>query len=174
MKVETTKEISLTTIFAVIYAVAVITLLPISFSIFQVRIADALLPLAILFGWPTIIGVSLGTIVANFFGGLGVIDVIGGTTANFIATLLAWKIGSGKRKFSWIYAIICEILIVTIVVGSYLSYLFNMPIVLGLSGVLIGSIIAIGVLGYLLLTALSRSYIVKSLKKFGIRIYSKK
>lgn len=174
MKVETTKEISLTAIFAVLYAVAVVTLLPVSFSIFQVRIADALLPLAILFGWPTIIGVSLGTIVANFFGGLGIIDVIGGTAANFIATLLAWKIGSKKRKFSWIYAIICEILIVTIIVGSYLSYLFNMPLLLGLSGVLIGSIIAIGILGYLLLTALSRSYIVETLKEFGIRIYSKK
>ncbi len=153
---------------------AVITLLPISFSIFQVRIVDALLTLAILFGWLTIIGVSLGTIVANFFGGLGVIDVIGGTVANFIAPFLAWKIGSGKRKFSWIYAIICEILIVTIIVGSYLSYLFNVPLLLGLSGVLIGSIIAIGLLGYLLLTALSRSYIINSLKKFGIRIYQKK
>ena len=174
MNGDTTKQISLTAIFAVLYAVAVVTLLPISFSIFQVRIADALLPLAIIFGWPTIIGVSLGTIVANFFGGLGVIDVIGGTVANFIAALSAWKIGSRKIKYSWIYAIISEILIVTIIVGSYLSYLFNMPLLLGLSGVLIGSIIAIGILGYLLLTAISRSYIIKSLREFGIRIYSKK
>ncbi len=174
MKVETTKEVSLTAVFAVLYAVSVAVLAPISFSIFQVRVADALLPLAILFGWPAIIGVSLGTIVANFFGGLGIVDVIGGTIANFIATLFAWKIGFKKVKFSRIYAIICEIILVTIIVGSYLSYLFNMPLILGLSGVLMGSIIAIGILGYLLLTALSRPFIIKTFRKHGVRLYLKK
>jgi len=87
------KKISLMIIFAVLYTVGVVALAPLSFNIFQVRVADALLALSIIFGWPAIVGISLGTIISNFFGGLGVIDVIGGTTANFIATLLAWKIG---------------------------------------------------------------------------------
>ena len=60
-------------------------------------------------------------------------------------------------------ALIAEILVVTIVVGTYLSYLFNMPIEIGLLGVLIGSIIAIGILGYVLLTALTRLKILDKL-----------
>lgn len=159
----TSKKISLMIIFAVLYAVGVIALAPISFSIFQVRVADALLALSIILGWPAIVGISLGTIISNFFGGLGVIDVIGGTAANFIATLLAWKIGKKTVKGSWVFALITEIFVVTIVVGTYLSYLFHMPIEIGLLGVLIGSIIAIGILGYVLLTALTRLKILDKL-----------
>lgn len=174
MKLARSKDISLAAVFAVLYAVAVVVLAPISFSIFQVRVADALLPLAIIFGWPTIIGVTLGTIVANFFGGLGIVDIIGGSAANFVATLFAWKIGTRKSKHIWILAVIIEILVITFIVGSYLSYLFHMPLQLGLSGVLIGSIIAIGIVGYLLLIAMSQPYLVNNLKKYGIRLYTKK
>ncbi|HYB67202.1 MAG TPA: QueT transporter family protein, partial [Candidatus Acidoferrales bacterium] len=78
--------ITLTAVFAALYAVAVVFLAPISFQIFQVRLADALLPLAILFGWPAVLGLALGAFVANFFGGLGPIDIIGGAIANLIAT----------------------------------------------------------------------------------------
>jgi hypothetical protein len=76
---------------------------------------------------------------------------------------LAWKIGKKAVKGSWVFALITEIFVVTIVVGTYLSYLFHMPIEIGLLGVLIGSIIAIGVLGYVLLTALTRLKILGKL-----------
>jgi uncharacterized membrane protein len=165
---------SLTAIFAVLYAVAVIVLAPISFSISQVRVADALLPLAILFGWPSILGITLGTIVANFFGGLGFIDIFGGTIANFVATFCAWKIGKLKFRYNRIYATIAEIIIITLIVGSYLSYLFGIPLIFGMSGVLIGSIIAIGIAGYILLIALSRPFIVKALRAYGLEVYVKK
>ena len=150
-------------IFAVLYTVGVIALSPISFNIFQVRVSDALLALSIIFGWPAIVGIGLGTIISNFFGGLGVIDVIGGTIANFIATLLAWKIGKRAIKGSWVLALIAQILVVTLIVGAYLSYLFHMPIEIGLLGILVGSIIAIGILGYVLLTALTRLKILDKL-----------
>lgn len=173
MKTRTTKEISLAIVFAALYAVGVIVLAPISFNIFQVRIADAILPLSIIFGWPAIVGITIGTIVSNFFGGLGPIDIIGGSIANFLATLFAWKIGIRAIKGSWIYGIIAEIITVTIVVGSYLSYIFGMPLEIGLFGVLIGSVIAIGILGYLLLRVISRLFITKTFKAYGPRIYGK-
>ncbi|MCW4031926.1 MAG: QueT transporter family protein [Candidatus Bathyarchaeota archaeon] len=168
MKVNSTREIALAIIFASLYALAVIALAPISFNIFQVRIADSLLPLSIIFGWPSVLGITMGTIVANFFGGLGIIDVVGGAIANFIATLLAWKIGFKKTECSKVFAIVTEILVVTLVVGSYLSFLFNIPILVGLFGIMIGSIISIGFLGYLLLTLISRRYIVNALKSIGL------
>ncbi len=89
----------LTAMFAAVYAVGVYLLTPISFLPFQVRVADALLPLAILFGWPAIIGLSIGAFVANFFGPLGVVDIVGGALANFIATFLAWRISRNKGRF---------------------------------------------------------------------------
>jgi uncharacterized membrane protein len=168
LKVNSTKGVTLTTIFAALYALTVIALAPISFNIFQVRIADSLLPLSIIFGWPSVLGFTIGTIVANFFGGLGIIDVVGGALANFIATSLAWKIGFKKTEESKVFAIVTEIIVVTFVVGSYLSFLFNIPILLGLFGIMIGSIISIGFLGYLLLTLISRRYFINALKSIGL------
>jgi len=165
------REVSLTITFAALYIAAVIALAPISFGVFQVRVADALLPLAILFGWSSILGATVGAVVANFFGGLGAIDVVGGGLANFFATFLAWKIGRLKVKGSWICATATEILMVSIIVGTYLSYLFSIPLEAGLFGVLVGSLIAIGILGYALLGAFSRPPVVKILRSHGIKLY---
>jgi uncharacterized membrane protein len=84
--------VTFTAVFAALYAVGVVLLAPISFQVFQVRIADALLPLSILFGWPAILGLTLGAFVANLFGGLGPVDVVGGTLANLLARYIAWRI----------------------------------------------------------------------------------
>ncbi len=173
METKTTKEISLAIVFAALYAVGVIVLAPISFHIFQARIADAMLPLSIIFGWPAIVGITTGTIVSNFFGGLGPIDIIGGSIANFLATIFAWKIGNKAIKGSWIYGIIIEIITVTFIVGSYLSYIFGMPLEIGLFGILTGSVIAIGILGYILLKIISRPFITNTFKTYGLRIYGK-
>ena len=155
MRTKRSVHVTLTAAFAALYAVGVIFLAPISFQVFQVRIADALLPLSILFGWPVILGVSLGALVANFFGGLGPIDMVGGAVANFVATFLAWQVARRRSK-PWMLAGACvEIIVVTTIVGTYLSYLFGIPIEAGWTGVLLGSIIAIGILGSLLLGALS-------------------
>jgi uncharacterized membrane protein len=147
---------TLTAVFAALYAVGVVFLAPVSFQIFQVRIADALLPLSMLFGWPAILGLSLGAFVANFFGGLGPIDIIGGAVANFLATFVAWKIGR-KRPVNVLVGIFSEIIIVTIIVGTYLSFLIGMPLAVGLLGIFLGSVVAIGLLGSILFLALSSS-----------------
>jgi len=167
------REISLTIIFATLYAVAVVSLAPISFNIYQVRVADALLPLSIIFGWPSIIGLTIGAGLANMFGGLGPVDIVGGAAANFTATLLAWKIGYRGFTGGWICAVSVEVLAVTIVVGSYLSILFDVPLQASILGVLVGSLIAIGLLGYLLLRAISTPPMIKTLRSYGITLYVK-
>jgi uncharacterized membrane protein len=158
---------TLTAVFAALYAVGVVFLAPISFQIFQVRIADALLPLSMLFGWPAILGLSLGAFVANFFGGLGPVDIIGGAVANFLATYVAWKIG--RRRFAnALVGIFLEIVIVTIIVGTYLSFLIGMPLAVGLLGIFLGSLIAIGVLGGILFTALSSSRVTNLFRSSSV------
>lgn len=145
----------MTAVFAALYAIGVVFLAPISFQIFQVRIADALLPLAMLFGWPAVLGVSLGAFVANFFGGLGPVDMVGGALANFIATFLSWKLTRNRNRRWFFFGAAVEVVVVTLVVGSYLSYLLGFPILVGWTGVLVGSIVAMMVLGLPLLFALS-------------------
>ena len=169
MKPKSSMQVALTAMFAALYAVGVVFLGPISFQVFQVRVADALLPLAMVFGWPAIIGLSIGAFVANVFGGLGPVDMIGGALANFIATFLAWHIVSRKGKRWDPIGIGVEILVVTLVVGTYLSFLLAIPLLLSWFGLLLGSITAIGILGSILLYALSRRHIVSFLDSHSPR-----
>ena len=148
-----TRDIALAGLLAAMYVVVVTTLQPISFLESQIRVADALLPLSIIFGWPAIVGLTLGTVIANSTSPFGAIDIGGGTLANFLATYAAWKIGSRGFRGSWITAIIAQNLLVTVVVGSYLSYLIGLPLEITLVGVFIGSLIAMNLAGYTLLRA---------------------
>jgi len=151
------KKIALASIFASLYAIGVILLAPISFLLFQVRLADALIPLSIIFGMPAVLGVTLGNIVANIYGGLGYIDIIGGSIANFIAAFVGWKIGSRKSTGSWFTATIAQNIIVSSIVGSYLAVLFDVPLEVGFLGVLLGSIISMNIIGYALVLAIKKS-----------------
>jgi uncharacterized membrane protein len=144
-------------VFAALYAAGVTFLAPISFQVYQVRVADSLLPLSILFGPPAVVGLTIGTLIANLSSPFGIIDILGGTAANFFATFLAWQVG--KRKFvgSWLTGTIAEVSVITFVVGTYLSFLLQIPMWLGWTGVLVGEIIAVNFGGYLLLNAVTKA-----------------
>jgi uncharacterized membrane protein len=163
------RQISLTAFFATLYAVGVVFLAPISFNLFQVRIADALLPLSMLFGWPGILGFGLGCLVANVFGGLGPIDIVGGAIANIVGCGLAYEFSKSSR-YPWRFFAggLMITATLTLIVGTYLAYLFfplefGLPaILLGWLGVLLGSIVAVNIVGYLLLEAVKRTKIHES------------
>jgi uncharacterized membrane protein len=155
-------NISLSIIFAALYAVGVIALAPISYLPLQVRVADALLPLSIVFGWSAIIGFTMGTAVANYFSGFGLIDIVGGALANFLATYLAYKITRKKFKGNWVIAVVAQIVTVTIIVGGYLSYLENT--LLALPGVFVGSLIATGLLGSAILAVVNKMAFFRMVK----------
>jgi hypothetical protein len=110
----------------------------------------------------------LGAIVANFFGGLGTVDVVGGGVANFLATYVAWKIVRGRTRRTWAVVVIVQILVVTVIVESYPNYLLQMPLEISLVGLLLGCLVAIGLLGYALLLALSRPRVISQLKAHGL------
>jgi len=150
----------LTAIFAALYAVGVVLLAPMSFGVYQVRVADALLPLSIIFGMPAATGLSLGCLIANIYGGLGITDIIGGALANFLACSIAYRIGRNGviRRF---LGCLAESITITVIVGGYLSVIFEVPVEIGLLGVFIGSIVAINVLGFALLEILYRSPVGK-------------
>jgi uncharacterized membrane protein len=156
-----TKKLAVMTIFAALYAVGVIVLAPISFGIVQVRVADAMLPLAMIFGLPSALGLSLGCIVSNVYGGLGVIDIVGGAVANLVACTLAWYIGRRGRRIQRFLGTVAETVAVSLIVGGYLAVIFQVPVEIGLLGILIGSTIAINVIGFPLEEAIRRSKIFR-------------
>jgi uncharacterized membrane protein len=143
-------QLSVAASFAALYAVAVIVLAPISYSVVQVRLADALIPLSIVYGLPVVYGVTLGNIVANLYGGYGPVDVMFGTLANLLASYLAFRLRA--RPFLGCFT---ATLIVSFIVGGYLSILLNLPIVTTLLGLFVGSFVSIAILGYLLQRLLS-------------------
>ncbi|MEM1563330.1 MAG: QueT transporter family protein [Candidatus Bathyarchaeia archaeon] len=158
------KDLALTVVFGALYAAGVIFLAPISFGIYQVRVADALLPLSVIFGIPVALGTGFGCLVANVYGGLGIIDIIGGTVANFVACVLAWLVG-GESVARRLTACLVETVTITIIVGGYLALIFNVPVEVGLFGIFLGSIVAIDILGFTILEALHRSGIGKRYMK---------
>jgi|TARA_B100001971_G_C18107460_1_gene492323 uncharacterized membrane protein len=107
-----------------------------------------------IFGWPAIIGLTIGTFLSNTTGGLGPIDMIGGALANFLATFIMWRMRKIKLfnsiDLSNILIILCGNLIVTIIVGSYLSFLLFIPLEVTIIGVFLGSLISMNIVGYIL------------------------
>jgi len=162
-------EVALIAFFAATYAIGVTFLAPISFDPrFQIRVADAFLPLSIIFGFPAALGLGLGCFIANFFGPYGFIDAVIGGIANFAACMLAWFIGgdSVKRRF---LGCLTETITITVIVGGYLSLLLGIPIEISLLGLFIGSLISINILGFVLLEALNKKKVVGDILKGRIK-----
>jgi uncharacterized membrane protein len=151
------RQIALAALFAALYAAAVTLLAPISFQVYQVRVADCLLALSTLFGPPAIVGLTIGTLIGNLSSPFGVVDILGGAFANFVATFLAWQIGKAGFRGRWLVATAAESIAITLIVGTYLSFLLQIPVWLSWLGVLIGEVIAINVGGYLLVNAVDRT-----------------
>jgi len=150
------REIALTAVFASLYAIGTIVLAPTSYGVIQCRVADSLIPLSVLFGYPTVIGVTLGCVVANVYGGFGVIDIVFGSLANLLASALAYKLRNKP-----LLACTASTLVVTFIVGSYLWILFEVPWEFSILGVFVGSLLSMNVLGFALIEGLRRSGIVR-------------
>jgi uncharacterized membrane protein len=170
-----TTEISLAIIFSSLYAVLVIVLAPISYGPIQLRIADCLIPLAALFGWPVIAGVSIGCFLGNAYFWLGPQDVILGTIANLIAATIIFIL----RKRAFISCVVGS-LPIGVIVGSYLWIFFPPPDIFGLhlpvwvamiASITISTLLAIAGIGFIILKTLSSSNIVTELKSRGLKVY---
>ena len=135
----------------------------------QLRVADCLIALAALFGWPVVFGVSLGCVLANLYAFISPIDVVLGPIANFIAATLVFML----RKRALLGCIAGAFPIGLIVGGGYLWWFFAPPDIFGLNlpawaamtvSITLSSLVAVAVIGYLLLQAIIRFGIAKMVK----------
>ena len=176
-----TKQLTLASAIAALYAILVSILPATSIPIIQVRVADVLMPLSILFGWPAIVGVTIGaglgnlvgdTILGNSGAATGV-DVVLGSLANLLTSWLAWRIGSTNwtikgRRVSWLLAVNTETIVIALIVGTYLGWLFSLPLFISISGILAGSVLAISIGGYLILRVLGLPKTLEALASTGL------
>jgi len=141
---------------AAIYVVLNIIFAPISYGPIQVRIAEALVILPFIDS-SAIIGLFLGCILANVYGGLGMIDIIGGSLCTLIAAYLTYKVNNPKL------APLPPVLINAFGVSIYLHLLFDLPYWITVLYIGIGEVIACYILGYPLLILL-----IKNKKRLGL------
>jgi Predicted membrane protein len=123
----TTKRMTRIALIAAIYTTISLALAPLSFGNIQVRIAEALTILPVLF-FDGILGVSVGCFLTNLFGAmlgvniLGFLDVFFGTVATLIAALLSYFLRNKQIKGIPYLSILAPILVNGIVIGLELTY----------------------------------------------------
>jgi predicted membrane protein len=180
------RDVALTAVFASLYAVVNIIQTamggPVTYGPIQLRLADCLIPLSALFGWPQVLGVAVGCF-SNAYYWLDPADVIVGPVVNLAAAILIMLLRRQR-----VVACVSGALTVGVPIGLYLYYLYTqgnpimrqqipefpgptLPLwsafILSLT---ISSLVTVGVIGYILLTFLSRSSIIEPLKSRGLKV----
>lgn len=94
-------------------------LFPLSFGPLQVRVAEAMTVLPFLFP-EAILGLYIGCMTANILGGLGPIDIFGGSAITLVAALMTYWLRRFKKP--WL-APIPPVVLNALGVGYYLYFL---------------------------------------------------
>jgi len=146
-----TREIAYAGIVAALYAVLTIALAPISYGIYQIRLAEALTVLPFLFP-SAAIGLWAGCLVANIFGGNGLYDILFGPLFTLAAGSLTYMFSRLKsRRLGMVLAPIPPIIINAFGVAAYLAEITQMNYLFVVQMIGVGQIVACYVLGLPLL-----------------------
>lgn len=131
-------------IIAAVYAAVTVMLAPISYLGMQVRVSEALTVLPFIFP-ESVMGLFIGCLIANIYGGLGLIDIIFGSLATLIAGYLT------SRMPNQYLAPLPPVLVNAVVVGFILNFTLKLPLLLTMLTVGIGQFLACYVIGLPLL-----------------------
>jgi uncharacterized membrane protein len=146
------RQLSFALLMAALYAVVTVELGSLGYSWVQVRLSEALTPLPYLFGFPAVVGLTLGCGVANVFSPLGLADMAFGPLLTLLAAVLSWKFNFRRRLLACIYPVIVNAL----GVSAYLAPISNVPYLLCVPAIAAGETIAAILVGYPLLRAVEK------------------
>ena len=160
-----TKTLTRIAMIAAVYTVVSLVLTPFTYGSVQVRIAEALTMLPLIYA-PSIWGVTLGCFLTNLIGAMmatnptGFLDAIIGSRATFLAAYGTYYFREKKLKNIPLLSILCPIVLNFIFVGAELAYLFN-PENLMVGFLIQGTSVAIGeaisvILGYVLMEPMKK------------------
>ncbi len=152
-------------VYAAMYASLALIFSPISYGVVQLRVANVLVGLVPLIGWPGVVGQALGVFIANqpaLGDQLGPIDLLN-VIPSFVFAWLLWKL----RDRSVFLGLTLYSLGLGVTVGLALNYVgfIDLPLYLGFAYVIVGIFLATAVLGYGLYRAVERLGILQ--RRFG-------
>ena len=105
---------------AALYAGLTMALAPISYGAVQVRVSEALCILPFFFPWASW-GLFVGCIIANLLSSLGILDVVFGSLATLIASLIIAALGKKGGTWAKIIAVPVPVIVNGIVIGGVIS-----------------------------------------------------
>ncbi len=132
-----------------IYVVLTLIFAPISYGMIQVRVSEMLMVLPYFTG-AAVPGLFVGCMIANIFGGHGMLDIVFGSLATLISAYLVTKI---DNKY---LVPMPPVIINALIVGMILSIVLEMPFYLTAIWVGVGQVIACYGLGLPLLLFLDK------------------
>lgn len=147
---ETLERLSVNAFIAALYFILTMATLPVSFYGLQIRIAELLILLCF-FRKDFVIGVTIGTLLANINSPMLPWDLLFGTMATLFSGLL---IGYMKHLF---LASLIPVIVNGFVVGFELHLILGLPLWINILTVAIGEFIAVSVLGYLIFLKLGKN-----------------
>jgi uncharacterized membrane protein len=156
------RNIALAGLIAAVYAALTVALAPISFGVYQVRVAEALTILPFITD-AAVLGLFVGCAIANYFGGNGVYDIVLGSMLTLGAAILTRYIGTISRRLNtpnlgYLLAPLPPVLLNAFGVAAYLAPIVNMGYWFVVQMIGLGELIACYVLGLPLLVLLVRRF----------------
>lgn len=151
---------------AAVYVVITFVFAPISFGGIQFRLSEVLILVALID--PLYIpALTLGCLISNFLlSPMGIVDVIVGTSATFIALVLMVltkkfmeKRNPSNEKLIFISSIWATV-INGFMVGAELYYVLNLPFWLSVLQVAIGEFVVVSIIGVFVLKKLSKNSVL--------------
>lgn len=136
-------------IIAAVYIAVTFFLAPISFGAIQFRVSEALTVLPILFP-EAVPALFIGVLVSNILGGVGLVDIIGGSLTTLIAAYVTYR----YRKS--IIAYLSPIVLNAFLVSAYLYAIFDLPYWLTVLSIGISEAVIVFVIGYPLVRFLQK------------------
>ena len=109
-------------VIAAIYAVLTLLLMPISYGVMQVRVAEALCVLPV-FTPAAVPGLFVGCFIANVLGPNGIVDTVLGSLATLGGAFLTYRLRAHIGL-----ALLPPVLINGLVIGAMLFYVYAVPL----------------------------------------------
>lgn len=135
------RTISKIAIVAAIYVAITVGLSPISYGPVQVRLSEVLTLLPFYFGPWAAVALWIGCMIANAFGGLGMVDIVGGSLITLVAGLLTARSSTRWTAAFW------PVVLNAFGVAAILSYVLDYPYWPTVLTVGLGQFVAVWVVG---------------------------
>lgn len=136
-------------ILAAMYVALTLVFAPISYGALQFRVSELLVMMPF-FNKKWIAGITIGCAIANMFSPLGIVDVVFGTLATFIAGVLVSKVKN-------IYvASLFPALVNGVIIGIQLHIIYQLPLLINMIYVAVGEF-AVVFISAVLLKQLSKN-----------------